>query len=329
VEGEEANKRLLAKGVYSDGRPFGSSTEGPVPMWSHDGTLFAYVAEKGTALRVETMEATGGKTIFTAAAGERMSPWPAWSPKELRLAVILNESRPSNYSIVVIDATDGKVRSRHSLPDFNPGLPPNKFRWSLDGRKILLSWVTTLVIDTETGAIERISHLPIRAEWAPDSQAVYFFNNDDLGDFFTQKLGSTNAVKLTDRAQLEAVGLTSHRWLLPGVLMSLSPQGSWLAIAGGSTRGGVGRIHIYDLRGGKTAALARPSRQFETEDVITALEWAPDENSVAVVALAKEVRIRHLDLSTGAWTTLATVPLRLRVPEIDVLGLIRTLSWAQ
>ncbi len=68
----------------------------------------------------------------------------------------------------------------------------------------------------------------------------------------------------------------------------------------------------------------------QTEELIVAIEWAPDETQLAVVAVAKDgVKIRAVNLGTGAWRTLATLgPLDLSGREADVLA-FKALSWTQ
>ncbi|MDA2913384.1 hypothetical protein MYX77_05410 [Acidobacteriia bacterium AH_259_A11_L15] len=118
--------------------------------------------------------------------------------------------------------------------------------------------------------------------------------------------------------------------------MCLSPSGSRLAIAAWSTKESAGSLHIYELRKGEMLALDRPSRTFQTEDEVLALEWAPDEKSLAALTkpelpVAEPPReivaeIRVLDLRTGEWTTVGTANLSRGSLEVSVL---ETLSWSE
>ena len=83
-------------------------------------------------------------------------------------------------------------------------------------------------------------------------------------------------------------------------------------------------------------ALDRPARTFQTEDEILALEWAPDEKSLAaltkpklpVTELPQEMvaGIRVLDLRTGEWTTVGKANLSRGTLGVSVL---ERLSWRE
>lgn len=340
VEGEPGELKPYIAAVYPDGRRLGALVPGLGAMWSPSGTWFAYVARfRDTALNVMNLDGEV-RTVFTTEPGEfifNMGWQSIWSPDGRRIALIVCPEDMSVYSITVIDVAEKKVVSRHKLPDkvysrFKDGerypmnWPPYKFRWSPDGRKLLLSWESTVVVDAVTGAIETIADIPTAAEWAPGSDAVYYFR----GDFYLRKLGSPTSLTLVTKERVVALGLRRPPFLHKGVL-TLSPSGSKLALLAGSTTGRTSSIHIYDLGEGGPVTLDKYFKRLETEDVITALEWAPDENGIAIMAFSPpgEMTIKLLDLMTGAWRTLATVAYPMRVPEIDVLGSYKTLSWTQ
>lgn len=141
----------------------------------------------------------------------------------------------------------------------------------------------------------------------------------------------------TNSKLLTAEGAPSNEPTGPMFLaMRLSPSGSRLAIAAWSTKGSAGSLHIYELRKGEMLALDRPSKTFQTEDEILALEWAPDEKSLAALTkpglpVAESPRelvagIRVLDLRTGEWTTVGTANLTGGSLEVSVL---KTLSWSE
>src|SRR2546421_11516382 len=110
---------------------------------------------------------------------------------------------PRKVSIARSDGAAKKVQSRFVTPRGVTNIPsssttPNKFRWSADGRKILLSWESAAVLDTKTGAFELLPGGPILAEWAPAGDSVYYFDlvNRDrpagplLAGLYRTKLGS-------------------------------------------------------------------------------------------------------------------------------------------
>lgn len=329
--------------VYPDGRRLGALVPGLGAMWSPSGTWFAYVARfRDTVLNVINLEGEV-KTIFTTGPGEFIFNlgWQSiWSPDGRRIALIVCPEDGSVYSIIVINVADKSVVSRHKLPAevysrFKDGerypmnWPPYKFRWSPDGRKLLLSWEWTVVVDAVTGAIETIAEAPTAAEWAPGSDAVYYFH----GDFYLRKLDSSTPLRMVGKEHIAALGLRRPP-LLHKAILTLSPLGSKLSLLAGSTTGHTSSIYIYDLRERGTVALDKPFKTFQTEDVITAIEWGPDENSIAIMAISPSVgvTIKLLDLMTGEWRTLATIAYPIGVPAIemiDVLGLYKTLSWTQ
>src|SRR5713101_7657517 len=113
--------------------------------------------------------------------------------------------------------------------------------------------------------------------------------------------------------------------------MTLSPGGTTLAVGMGSAPGGSGRLLVSAVSAPPDRlAPDKPLATFQTEELIAAIEWAPDETQLAVVAVAKDgVKIRAVNLGTGGWRTLATLgPLDLGGREADVLA-FKALSWTQ
>ncbi len=336
----------LIRGIYPDGRQLGTLVQGVGAAWSPDGAWFAYL-EGDTALKLMNLSKTVQTAFSTTDAEPILRIWgPAWSPDGRSIAVILrSKGESSDYWVAVIDVDGHKVLSRHRLPAGIFQLPyplmeVDKFSWSPTGRKILVSWESAVVIDTVTGAIETISKKPIASEWTPSGDAIYFVDKSsrlgpppwELGDFFFKKLGAQEPVKLADKKDLVTLGLTMN-YYIPWTMI-LSPSGSKLAIAGGLAKQGtggkaeiIGRLHIYEMKSGKMLAVGKPAKSYQTDDILLALEWAPSEDSVAVIAFSESEKLvlRVLDPTTGSWRTLATV----HVPTLEVFGFIKTLSWAQ
>jgi YVTN family beta-propeller protein len=337
VEGEGERKRLVTKGVFSDGRQLGILAQSSGAVWSPDGMWFA-VSEDGKSLRVRNVHGEG-RTVFTAGDGEHILDPLIWSPDGKSIALQVKKESdaptPTGSSVIVIDVNGMKFRSRYSLPeatfrDFF--MPPNKFRWSPDGRKILLSSGVAVVIDTDSNKVAQLSTKPILAEWAPSSDAIYYLDvvrgthGNRLAGFYIERLGS-GPIQFTDMKQIREMGLRPSALVFGQIV--LSPSASKLVIAGGSRRKDVSHLFIYEMKKGVVVRLSQAIQHCETEGVMTALEWSPDENSIAVVSVRDTVRIRLLTLTTGEWKTLATVPLNLAsTEELDVLGL-KTLSWTQ
>lgn len=346
VVGTGANRRLVTAGVLPEGRQLGTLVFGLGATWSPDGTGFAFFDPK---LALKFRDRTGQETVlFQSDPNEQLYLWqPAWSPDGKQIAVLTfvpGATAPLKMSIALVDVSARKVQSRFVIPRGVTNIPsystpPNKFRWSPDGRKILLSWDSAAVLDTKTGAFELLPGGPILADWAPAGDAVYYLDviNRDrppgplLAGLYRAKLGSgTPPTLLLGRQELDALGLTVSAKIVLGA-MTLSPGGTKLAVGLGSGAGGAGKLLVYAL-GGPLDGLAtdKPLATFQTEELIAALEWAPDETQLAVVAVGKDgVKIRAVNLATGVWRTLATLgPLDLNGRESEVLA-FKALSWTQ
>jgi dipeptidyl aminopeptidase/acylaminoacyl peptidase len=314
-------------------------------VWAPDGAWFAnFVGEKSLTLRNLQGEV---KNIFRADKGHLLSH-PIWSPDSKRIAlisIIPGKIAAENVaSVIVIDITEEKVLLKNSVPVW---VVLSKFRWSPNGRKILLINGNQLVggavvIDTEAGSTEILTDKFIIAEWAPDSDSVYYFEinvnqsyQKELEGFYLKKLGGSKPVKLADKKKVESLGLKT--WLQ----IKLSPGNAKLLVAGGIlTQDGPKNevkdfIYIYDVSNGKTVILDKSYKKYQTEDLITSLEWSPDENSLAAFTLDVSemiaAKIKILNLLKGTWKTVAT-PDTSKVPAmnlIDMLYLGKTLSWTQ
>lgn len=352
---------VVIRGVFQDGRRAQSGIQNTLtmPTWSPDGKSFAYVigdpistwtsfvikapVVTETTLAVSNLRGEV-KTIYTTKR-ERILVPPIWPPDGRRIAVVLVGSGSSPLSIAIIDVAGRKVSSRYELPatpvypidgndmslslevfrsNYDPNRPTlrlNKFRWSPDGQKVLLSWITTLVIDSLTGVVETVAEKPVLAEWAANSDGVYYFEllpespheklfsgGIALGSFYFKPLGAQKAKKLTDKEELKVLGVTKWVGQRYG-FMSLSPLASRLAIKGYDPAGG-SVVYIYSLKEEGPLALDKPLKSIRTSDGIMAFEWAPDESSLAAVVIGKgaiTLLVKVLDLGTGEWRTLAKI----------------------
>lgn len=351
VEEKDGQKRLVMAATTAEGhRVKTDTTHGAV--WSPKGTWFAVFAGTdragGQALYQVNLKGEVD-LVYDPKAEEHIIGWhPAWSPDGRKIAVlvgVLSKTGQRHLGVTVIDAVEKKVLSRHRIPDGTINLPyymspPNNFRWSPDGRKILISWEKAVVIDVEKmNCFFIVTDEPAVAEWAPDSESVLYFAISDranpskraLGGVYVKKLGDSNPVELIDRKGLVTLGLGLH----PDIcfaLMVLSPTSSRLAIVTGTTKEKVVQLQIHHLKAG-AFDLSQPARTFQTDERITALEWSPDESRVAVVTLDKDGRaaVKVLHLETGVWSTVAKINLDLQqlgVTGLELLG-YKNLSWTQ
>ena len=344
VVGTGANRRLVTAGVFPEGRTLGPLVVGLGATWAPDGTGFAFF---DTQLALKLRDRVGRETVlFQGDQNEQLYLWqPAWSPDGKQIAALTfvpGATGPLKMSIALIDVAAKKIQVRFAIPRGVTNIPsystpPNKLRWSADGRKILISWESAAVLDTKSGTFELLPGGPIVAEWAPGGDAIYYLDviNRDRGPtlagLYRAKLESgTPPTKLLDQQQLSFMGLAVTARVVLGV-MTLSPAGTKLAVAFGSGAGDSGRLNVYAIGAAPDSLVTdKPLAIFQTEEPITAIEWAPDETQLAVIAVAKDsVKIRAVNLGTGAWRTLATLgPLDLNRREAEVLA-FKALSWTQ
>ena len=351
---DQEGERLFVRGVYPDGKRltlptlWGESNMNIItPTWSPDGTWFVYVYVKedinneNTEIRLGNLKGET-KTIFTSARETSLSQ-PIWSPDGKKLASIMVELPTFALSLVVIDVIEQKILSTYNIrtkdkdssaPSIAPMEIKSSFRWSPDGKKILLpanildiKESPLMIIDTIKGVIEELADKPLVSEWSMNSDAIYYFDVVDLpaskeegydverhwtfGDFYVKKMDNPQPVKLLDKEQIETLGLSTFQAVY-GV-MTLSPKGTKLAIRGGSDytediEKQYSVIYIYDLTSDQTVAFDKPVKRFRINEFISALDWGPDENSLAAVVFETEgFSIKLLDLNTGEWKTLAKV----------------------
>lgn len=347
------SKRAVTKAVDAGGQAPTNVADSYGSTWSPDGKTFAYVNADGTKLVQQSLNAQG-KTIFSAKSDEKFRRLPTWSPDGTRIAIISRSPTLDDGKQVIV-IQDAQEIARYELPPLGQEhvWNPNKFRWSPDGKKILLSWDYTIVIHTDTNQIETVSNQRVLAEWAPDSSAVYYFDlvtpglpYGDFGDWNIKKLGGAAPTVLMKQAQVSALGLhtnlsafdvrTTNLQFNRG-LLSLSPAGDKLLLVSGLDTGS--RFSFYAIAPDGTFALDHPEKTIETDSSTGAVEWSPDETQLAVISLGgkgePDAALKVLDLRSATWTLLQ--PIGIKLPSYrfeEQLSLITTisskiLSWAQ
>lgn len=78
----------------------------------------------------------------------------------------------------------------------------------------------------------------------------------------------------------------------PGFMVTFSPDGHYLAVAGGLWGWGNGLVRIYDVASGES-----PFPDFETPEGVVDLQFSPDGQSLAFTVIHE--RLRVVDMSTG------------------------------
>jgi WD40-like Beta Propeller Repeat len=335
-------------------------TDARSAVWSPDGAQFAALAAsaKGESLKIIRLNGPAA-TVFEAAADEGLGGWaPAWSPdgKYVAVSVIKRSSAQANgleYFVAVVDVARKAVRSRQAVPEgtlkFPRHLsPPDKFRWSPDGRYILLSWEKAIVLDLEQGRTISISDQPVVAEWTPGGDGVLYFETASggaarqrtLGGLYLKKL-SGERVELASAETLSARGIALHTGLHNGLLL-LSPSNSKLAIVQGIPASQRSSLRLYNLNPEAALDLGKPVKTVNVDEIIVKLEWSADERSVAAVMIPKSAVfpqgpfgqpvIKILTLANDEWRTVTMINFDLRQEwpqSLELLLLENVLSWTR
>lgn len=298
------------------------------PTWSPRGTWFAYTANATKTLEVMTLE---GQKRRLFASDQEFVLAPSWSPDGKRLAAVVLRGPPPTASLAVFDIEPARLVARYRVP----GLP-RIVQWSPDGRKVVLTGDTTVVVNTLTGALDTVATVPGCPFWAPGSDAVYYFGAEhspcgEFTGFFVRRLAQPEATSLLDRQQLTGIGLAGEDVLGgPFSALAVSPSGTRLAIWR-STVPLAGRVAatvwVYDLVDPPPLALDKPAHVFRTDALIYALQWGPDESKlIGLMATATPaMELRMIDVRTGVWTTVAKLKHK---PDLDIIYLSRaSMSW--
>lgn len=344
----------VTKAVDAQGKDLGIVAQAFGASQSPDGKSFAFVSSDGS----ELLQRTGDGqpvTLLRATADEKFRRLPIWSPDAKKIAII-SRTPDANDGKEVIVVENAQAVARYKLPPLADDhlWNPNKFRWSPDGKKILVSWDYTIVIHTDANQVEMISDQRVMAEWSPNSDSVYYFDlvltrypsYGDLGNFNVRKLGEATPTVLMSQERVSALGLHTNvsAFFMRAQdlqfnrgLLSLSPSGRQMVLVTGLESGS--RLSVYDLALDGTLTLDTPNKSVEMASSIGAVEWSPDETKLAVVAVGETqqppVAVRVLDLKTDQWTTLAQMDFQ--VPSFQLMDQVnfiitissKILSWSE
>jgi Tol biopolymer transport system component len=317
--------------------------------WSPRGDWFAFLVGGPETPRGALRRANlAGEShwLFTALGDERLLPLgqTAWSPDGTEIALIsatLSSSDGPEWALRIVDAVDGGSLARYPLPaETMAGWPAylagfDKIRWSPDGRAVLISWANAIVVDLASGQVEQVAASQVLADWSPAGDAVYYGAVPERGHpegpqawggLFVRKRGAQQPVQVIDAPTLVAHGYVPAAFNFG--LLTVSPSGKHLALVTGLA--GAGEVlSIFDFTAEGALAVDAPPREVLTREVLTALEWAPDERSLAAIVGGPQVRVVVADLESGQWRTLDSLRWKPTGFDIDMLGLVKTLSWTR
>ena len=323
---------LVIRAIHPDGRSVGTLASGRLAGWSRQGDLFAYLAEdKASKEIVVNVMGPGGqpRTLFKAGPKESvyLAGWQSiWSPDGRRIALLVDRAPMETFALVIVEIEKKKVDQWFELPKSaytQANWAPYNLKWSPDGSKVLIAWEQTIVLDVASGAVETIVAKRAMAEWMPGSDGVYYFDEwFSIGNLVFMRIGQKEVVKVLDSSQLDDWGM--HELVLFHTpILKLSPNGTRLAMQAGNT------VLVFDVETNRASALRHPPTRLQVEGAIAAIEWGPDEKKLAILAgLKKGLALGVLDLESGAWRTLDEQVVQLRGTQVDVLGLMNTISWA-
>ncbi len=340
--GTQEKKELVIMAIQSDGRSLGTVAEGQLFGWSREGDRFIYGSPSTTSRgEIGSVNVTRlgerPQVVFTPGQEEHVFPlgWQSvWSPEGRRIALLL--ATAETMSLVIVEIDNGKIARRLEFPksaytrgDYPANWPPYSVKWSPDGDKILVAWEEALVLNVETGSIDTIVPMPVMAEWSPESDGVYYSNTFSVPDLFYKRIDGGEAVEVLHHSWLGEFGeqppLFNHTPLL-----KLSPTGSHLAFETATIRGRKAQstILIFDIQSAHADRPATPAKQLKAEGAIVAMEWNHDETELAVLATSENgLMLRVLNLETGSSKVLTSVLSNIKGTEIDVVGLMNTISW--
>ena len=340
------NGRLVPVSVARtfDGREIRRFPGMVAPTLSPGGNELAAVRESLQLMTLDGIRRVNIEPRHLPSRDERFfETHPAWSPDGQRVAaitVIPGATVGDNaWAIVVLDAARGTPITRIPIPvDTAAGCPycmafVNKFRWSPDGRSILLSWGNTIVANVDARRIRVVSETWSSADWCDSGTTVCFFEVDREGrdapprGFYSANLQSGERDVLLDGDAIAGSMLTRSPFV-PVPLVNTSPDGGQLVVNSQAKDGGT-VLRFYELTSPARPDLRRPDKTVHTAETIPQVVWSPSGRSIAAIAASgwTNFRLLRFDLSTDQWTVLAELALGSDTPPEAFA--YKALSWAE
>lgn len=311
---------------------------------SPSGDEIAFVDE---SLNLVSLDDASRKTIKARdlkIRGERFFPsCPSWSPDGKRIAaitVVLGRTVGDNqWAVAVFDTKSGTQSSRHPVPLATAAGCPfcmaavNKFRWSPDGARILLSWGNTIIIDVEASRANVVSDTWSSAEWGDGGNVVYLLEVGrqpgvmQLKGFYAIDPASGKRELLLAADSLTDSEIT-HSAFVHVPLLNSTYDGKQLVI-NSDVEGDGTMLRFYDLSKQDPPDLRKPDKTTKVAETMPQVVWSPSGRSLAAIAASdwKVFKLMKFDLTKDEWSVIAKLALGDDThPEAFAL---KVLSWAQ
>ena len=326
------------------------------PVWRPNHQQFAYFSreKESDQYSLWSGDLSGEKVKLLSPEKNQFLQWyPAWSPDGTRIAVIsiqVSEDATGQvveFELLVIDPDTGKIMQRVRFPKGVIAAealnPPNLFKWSPDGKHVLISWESTVVIDLQNNRSLRVTDGYSVAEWCPDSRSVIYFNfgrnelnpgREQLTGLYRWSLSDESTQLIADKQALSQAGIDE----VPGmfrVKLIMSSRNRYFALVVGSIRdfAKVTDIRLYRSEDLGQLDLASPIRTWSLESELPVhLQWSPDETHLSAILLNNwsTLTLEIFRLSTGQRRKLADLNSSMLTPGVsglDFLGGGKFLSW--
>jgi WD40 repeat protein len=254
--------------------------------------------------------------------------------------VVLGRTVGDNqWAVAVFDTKSGTQSSRHPVPLATAAGCPfcmaavNKFRWSPDGARILLSWGNTIIIDVEASRANVVSDTWSSAEWGDGGNVVYLLEVGrqpgvmQLKGFYAIDPASGKRELLLAADSLTDSEIT-HSAFVHVPLLNSTYDGKQLVI-NSDVEGDGTMLRFYDLSKQDPPDLRKPDKTTKVAETMPQVVWSPSGRSLAAIAASdwKIFKLMKFDLTKNEWSVIAKLALGDDThPEVFAL---KVLSWAQ